>query len=171
MGGAGRRIGPLNMRAATAFGSTTRAKTLGVLAALAILAPMVWALSTRVPNLVETPLTPDSGDRIAVPIELSYMSYPGSAGAHVARMHLSLRNLEQLVHRRSIEILVATYQTTPHLESAELSVAGSECRFRTIARSEWPNTATLAFIRQRGCVPRHRLTRNGPDRGSVSRLR
>ncbi len=141
------------MRAVTIFGSTARAKALGVLAAVAVLAPMVWALSARVPNLVETPLTPDAAGRIAVPIELSYMSYPGSAGAHVARIHLSLRNLEQLVHRRSVEILVANYQTTPLLDSAELSVAGSECRFRTIARSEWPNNATLAFVRQRGCDP------------------
>jgi hypothetical protein len=141
------------MRLPTVLEGKTRARLLGVLAVLAMMAPVIWALSARVPNFVETPLTPERGDRIAVPIELSYLSYPGSSGPHVARMNLHLGNLEVLVHRRTIEILVANYQTRPRLESAELSVEGTECRFETPPRADWPNNATLPFLRKRGCAP------------------
>ena len=141
------------MRPVTVLEGKTRARLLRVLAVLAMAAPVIWALATRVPNFVETPLTPERGDRIAVPIELSYLSYPGSTGPHVARMNLHLGNLEVLVHRRTIEILVASYQTSPHIESAELSVEGTECRFETPPRADWPNNATLPFVRKRGCSP------------------
>ena len=115
---------------------------LSVVAVLAMVTPMLWALSTRVPNLVETPLTSDRGERIAVPVELSYLDYPGTARSHVAKMDLHLGNLEVLVRRRTIEILVANYVTTPRLESAELAVTGTGCRFETPARGDWLDNAT-----------------------------
>jgi hypothetical protein len=136
---------------------------LSVLAVLAMVTPMLWALSTRVPNLVETPLTSDRGERIAVPVELSYLDYPGTTKAHVAKMNLHLGNLEVLVRRRTIQILVANYVTTPRLESAELAVVGTGCRFETPARSEWPDNATLPFVRQRGCVPLQGTPTGGLD--------
>lgn len=128
---------------------------LRVLAVLAMMSPVIWALSAKVPNLVETALTSDRGDRIAVPIELSYADYPGSSGQHVARMNLHLGNPEVLVRRRAIEILVANYLTNPRLESAELSVVGTGCQFETPPRAEYPNNATLPFMRGKGCSPLH----------------
>lgn len=126
---------------------------LRVLAVLAMMSPVMWALSAKVPNLVETELTSDRGDRIAVPIELSYADYPGSSGQHVARMNLHLGNPEVLVRRQAIEIRVANYLTSPRLKSAELLVVGTGCRFETPSNVEYPNNETLPFMRGKGCVP------------------
>ena len=150
-------FGSLTMGMVTVLRGKARAwgGLLRVLAVLTMVAPVIWALSTKVPNLVETPISSDRGDRIAVPIELSYVDYPGSNGEHVARMNLYLGNPEVLVRRRAIEILVANYLTNPRLKSAELSVVGTSCQFETPPRADYPNNATLPFMRGKGCAPLH----------------
>lgn len=126
---------------------------IALLLPLAIAAPAIWALSTRAPELVTTPLTPSGEGRIAVPIELSYLDYPGSGAAHVARLDLHLGEVSSLARRQMIEMLVASYDTAPLLESADLLVVGTECRFRTVPRSTWLNNDVLAFVRGRECLP------------------
>ncbi len=140
------------MRPVTLLEGKARARLLRALAVFAVAAPLLWALFTRVPNLIETPLTSDRDQRIAVPIELGYLNYPGSSGPHVARMNLRLGNADVLASRRAIEILAANFNTNPRIESAELVVVGTGCRFATSPMAEWPRNTTLSFARGRGCA-------------------
>ncbi len=123
----------------------------GVVAVLT--APVLWALAARVPDIADTQLVPDHGERIAVPIELSYADYPASSGPHIARMRLDLGNVEALGRHEAIHVLVANYETNPQLDSAEIAIAGTECAYRTPSGAVYANNSTLPFVRGRGCHP------------------
>ena len=136
------------IRKALGFGWLVKALTV-----LALASPMIWALSTRVQNLIETPLTSDRGDRLAVPIELSYLSYPGSNGAHAATMNLQLGNLDVLVSRRTLEIFVVELLDQPPSRIRHTLCRGDWLPFRDTPLGRLGHNRTVPFVRGRGCAP------------------
>ena len=118
---------------------------------LPIVLPIAWVLAARVANVVDIPLVEGSPSREAVPIELSYVDYPGRPGPHTAAMLLQLQRAESLAEHARIDLLVATYDTAPELLRATLSVDGTDCGFESRPGAQYPNNGILTLMRSKEC--------------------
>lgn len=119
---------------------------------LVVMVPLAWVLAAPVANVVETPLAEALPSREAVPIELSYLDYPGRPGAHTAALMVQLQRADSLAAHARIDLLVATYDTAPQLLRASLDIEGTGCRFESRPGAQYPNNGMLALLRSKECL-------------------
>ena len=130
---------------------------------LPIVMPVAWVLAAHVANVNDMPLVEPSRSREAVPIELSYLDYPGRPGAHTGAMVLQLQRPETLATHKRLDLLVATYDTIPRLQRATLTIEGTDCTFESRPGARYPNNGMLTLLRSKECArmtgaPTGRLT-------------
>lgn len=119
-----------------------------------LIGPVLVALSQRIPNRVEQPLSDVDPSWYAEPVPISggaYLSINGIDAVH--RITLATPDVGQLASHREIGLLVATHGTYPQFERAQLVFAGTPCVYRTVRGSPFPNNAVLTFVRGDRCVP------------------
>ena len=128
----------------------------GLLAAtctLAVISPVLVAATHRVRNVVHQDFTsPDVTHGDSVPIEFSYLDYPGTTTSHAAEIIFSVSNLSAFVSNNRLSLLVATFSTSPRLEGATLRIGETQCVFSTPQGAVFPNNAELTFERGNGCL-------------------
>jgi len=123
------------------------------LAAIAFILPLAWLLEARIPATSRRPLShpPPEARPFAVEIpELRYLRVRGGGSVH--RIRLGTRNIPDLASRSAISLLVATFDTRPVLDRAEIAIAGTNCVYRTPRGARFPNNELLTFERGSGCA-------------------
>jgi hypothetical protein len=131
---------------------TTRAVS-ATLVAVAFAAPLAWLLGARIPATSRRSLSnpPPEAQSFAVEIpELRYLRVRGGGSVH--RIRLSVREAREFARHSEVSLLVATYDTKPVLDRAEIAVTGTDCVFRTLRGARFPNNGLLALQRGSGCA-------------------
>lgn len=132
----------------------TRRALLALVAALAFVLPLVVVLSTRIPATAERRLVDPTPLDTPLPVELPRAAVQSLSGVtFVHRMRLETRNVEQVVGRSEIRLLVATHSTSPSLDDGEVAIGGTDCSFRTVRGAAFRNNDYLTFRRGPGCLP------------------
>jgi hypothetical protein len=108
-------------------------------------------LTSRVPNILDTPMAPDgAGAPRAVPlIETGGPAPP----VYITWLHAS--DPLAVVTHPELRILFATYGASVHLRSARLEVVGTPCAYEPPPGSVLSDNSTLAFVRNASCTALH----------------
>jgi hypothetical protein len=83
--------------------------------------------------------------------EVRYLGVPGTLEIH--RLRLRAASIARVIDHEDIELLVATYGTSPRLEGGELLLLGTDCVYRTREGADIRNNGFLAFTRGPDCKP------------------
>jgi hypothetical protein len=125
-----------------------------LLSTACLIVPIGAALEQRATNRTEQPLTQQQPgwSEEAVPVRgEAYIGIDGWTSVH--RIRLVTSDVGRLVGHRQISLLVATHDTYPILERAELALAGTACVYRTAEGIQFPNNALLTFDQGDKCLP------------------
>lgn len=125
-----------------------------LLSTACLILPIATALAQHGPNRTEQPLVEETAGWIEEAVPVPGASYIGVAGwSSIHRIRLFTSDVGRMIGHRQVSLLVATYDTDPLLDRAELAFSGTSCVYRTAKGVEFPNNALLTFIQGDHCAP------------------
>lgn len=109
------------------------------------LGPLVTLLAWPTPPAARAPIEQVLDGREGVPLEIGFPS--GGPETRTGGMPIRALNARWLRNIDVLELLVATYDTAPHLETARLGATDGTCEFRAETTGPVPNNGLLRFTR------------------------